>query len=176
MSEEGGHHAEDLRAALEALHESSFGWALACCGRDRREAEDVLHTTYLKVLEGRARFHARSSFKTWLFAVIRVTAWEQRRRTTGLFALITRQFQEQTEEGDLRHDIELSERAAAVRQALSTLPDRQREVVELVFRHGLTVEEAAQAMRIGIGSARTHYARGKARLKQTLEAAGFGDE
>lgn len=164
-----------LRAALQALHESSFGWALACCKRDAHEAEDVLHTTYLKVLDGRARFDGRSSFKTWLFGVIRMTAREQQRRTRAWFARIGHGFLEPEEMGDLRDDIELSERAVVVRQALHALPARQREVVELVFRHGLTVEEAAQAMGVGIGSARTHYARGKARLKLQLKAAGLGD-
>lgn len=175
MPADTDHDALDLRAALQTLHESSFGWALACCRRDAREAEDVLHTAYLKVLDGRARFDGRSSFKTWLFGVIRMTAREQRRRTRTWFARIGYKLPEQTEAGDLRDDVELGERAAAVRQVLHTLPDRQREVVELVFRHGLSVEEAAQAMGVGIGSARTHYARGKARLRQRLEAAGFGD-
>ena len=175
MPADTDHDARILRTELQTLHASSFGWALACCRRDAREAEDVLHTAYLKVLDGRARFDGRSSFKTWLFGVIRTTAREQRRRTQTWFARIAYELPEQTEAGDLRDDIELGERATAVRQALHTLPDRQREVVELVFRHGLSVEEAAQAMGVGVGSARTHYARGKARLRQRLETAGFGD-
>lgn len=174
MHADTDHDAHVLRAALQALHESSFGWALACCKRDAHEAEDVLHTTYLKVLDGRARFDGRSSFKTWLFGVIRMTAREQQRRIRTWLARIEHGFPE-PEIGDSRDDIELSERATMVRQALHALPDRQREVVELVFRHGLTVEEAAQAMGVGIGSARTHYARGKARLKLQLKAAGLGD-
>ena len=44
-------------------------------------AEDVLQTSYLKILDGRARFGGRSSFKTFLFGVIRHTAAEDRRRT-----------------------------------------------------------------------------------------------
>src|SRR5438132_11516583 len=70
----------DLRCALERHHAESFGWALVCCGRDRVEAEDVLQASYLKVLDGKARFDGRSSVKTWLFGVIRRTAAEERRR------------------------------------------------------------------------------------------------
>ena len=54
---------------------------MACCGRNRERAEDVLQTSYLKILDGRARFRERSSFKTFLFGVIRRTAAEERRRT-----------------------------------------------------------------------------------------------
>jgi DNA-directed RNA polymerase specialized sigma24 family protein len=39
-----------------------------------------LQIAYLKILEGKARFDGRSSLKTWLFAIIRRTALEQRRR------------------------------------------------------------------------------------------------
>ncbi len=46
----------ELKAELETLHSASFGWALSCCRRDRGEAEDVLQTVYLKILEGKARF------------------------------------------------------------------------------------------------------------------------
>src|SRR5882762_9563571 len=64
----------DFKAELERLHGCSFGWALSCCRRDATEAEEVLQTVYLKILEGKARYRGESSLKTWLFAVIRKTA------------------------------------------------------------------------------------------------------
>src|SRR5690349_24887683 len=64
----------ELKEELERLHSASFGWALSCCRRDTSEAEEVLQTVYLKILEGKARYRGESSLKTWLFAVIRKTA------------------------------------------------------------------------------------------------------
>src|SRR5262245_62333937 len=69
----------EIEAQLLVHHAAGFGWALVCCRWDRAEAEDVLQTSYLKVLEGRARFGGRSSFRTWLLGVIRRTALERRR-------------------------------------------------------------------------------------------------
>jgi DNA-directed RNA polymerase specialized sigma24 family protein len=57
----------DLRVQLEEHHEAAFGWALSCCDWDKATAEDVLQSSYLKALDGRAAFAGRSSFKTWLF-------------------------------------------------------------------------------------------------------------
>src|ERR1700681_1018048 len=70
----------ELKAELETLHSASFGWALHCCRRDRTEAEEVLQTVYLKILEGKARFRGDASLKTWLFAVIRKTAIGEHRK------------------------------------------------------------------------------------------------
>src|SRR5690348_17580577 len=54
----------ELAHQLAASHQENYAWALGCCGRDAREAEEVLQAVYLKVLEGRARFDGRSSLKT----------------------------------------------------------------------------------------------------------------
>ncbi len=70
----------EIEAELGRCHADAFGWALACCRRDRAEAEEVLQSSYLKILDGRASFAGRSSFRTWLFGVIRRTAAERRRR------------------------------------------------------------------------------------------------
>src|SRR5262249_28180168 len=69
-----------LEGEIERLHPASYGWALACCRFRRQEAEDVLQSAYLKVLDGRACYDGRSSVRTWLFAVIRKTALDARRR------------------------------------------------------------------------------------------------
>ncbi|MGH8703005.1 MAG: hypothetical protein ACREVR_17765, partial [Burkholderiales bacterium] len=62
-AEDRGGDAEqiELRRELAARHHDAFAWALNCCRRNRTEAEEVLQATYLKVLEGRARFVRRSS-------------------------------------------------------------------------------------------------------------------
>src|SRR5262245_53621553 len=70
----------ELREQLETHHAEAYGWALACCSRHPADAETVLQTAYLKVLEGKARFGGASSFRTWLFAVVRNTARDFRRR------------------------------------------------------------------------------------------------
>ncbi len=163
--------ARDLQLALERLHEESFGWALACCGRRPAEAREALQAAYLKVLDGRAAFDGRSSFRTFLFGVIRRTAAEERRREAlrRLRLVSIAATQEPLDPAPGAADgMVRSEEARRLVAALARLPRRQREVLDLVFYHDLTIAEAATVMGVGVGTARVHYERGKARLRALL--------
>ena len=161
----------ELERELELLHAESWGWALACCARDRELAEDTLQTAYLRVLSGRARFNGHSSLKTWVFGVIRIIAMEEARRRSRRLARdtgadVALQVPDPSPGADAA--VERSERSAALAGALAGLSPRQREVLQLVFYHDMTIEEAAGVMNVSLGSARTHYERGKKALARRL--------
>ncbi|NQU09599.1 RNA polymerase sigma factor [bacterium] len=168
-----------VRAQLEQHQAVSYGWALSCCARDPDGAADILQATYLKILQGRARYDGRSSFKTWLFAVIRLTAADDRRRH-WLRRLRLAEYQRQREpdrpEAERGAGLDRSERARAFQRALGRLPPRQREVLHLAFYQDLSLQEAALVMGVSVGSARTHYERGKANLRKRLEQSEHIDE
>jgi len=163
---------EELLQELAARHRDAFAWALNCCRRNRTEAEDVLQETYLKVLDGRARFDGRSTFTTWLFGVVRLTAAAQRRRRILRAIVSARAVAEESFHDPpptVEAGVEASQRNAALLRALAALSHRQREIVVLVFYHDLTIEDAARVMAVSVGAARQHYARGKARLRLLLD-------
>ena len=160
----------DLAAQLEGLHPQCVRWALACCG-NREDAEDVLHDTYVGVLDNRLRFNGASSFRTWIFGVIRhkARALARRERLRAWLGIVNAARVDGPAAEPLPDaDAIAADRRVRTRRALDALPARQREVLLLVFYHDLTVEQAAEVMRVSVGSARTHYARGKARMAVLL--------
>ncbi|MGA2416833.1 MAG: RNA polymerase sigma factor [Candidatus Sulfotelmatobacter sp.] len=161
----------DLQGELERMHAASFGWALWCCDHRREEAEEVLQTAYLKIMQGAARFDGRSSLQTWFFGVIRRTAREQRRRQWVRDGILGRWFRGQPAPmppPDPEAAASGSQSSRALRQALQGLSARQRQVLHLVFYQDLTVEEASRVLKISLGTARTHFERGKTQLRQRL--------
>ncbi|MCC6929857.1 MAG: RNA polymerase sigma factor [Gemmatimonadaceae bacterium] len=154
---------------MAQAHPTAHAWALRCCQGNRGDAEDVLHTTYCKVLDGKARFEGRSSFNTWLFGVIRRTAQEQARWQWLSMARLERWWRDA--QGDDGADMSPAEdqRIAGLQAALVRLSRRQQEVLHLVFYQGLTIQESADVMGLPVGTARTHYERGKARLRLLLQ-------
>ena len=160
----------ELEHAIEELHPASYAWAVGCCRRNRDDAQEILQNVYVMVLEGRARFDGRSALKTWLFAVIRRaslahfrTRWLRQARLIKWFGT-----NEEPHAVDRSREIETAQTAARLVAALSDLPRRQREVIELVFYHDMTVDQAAAVMGVGVGSARVHYDRAKKRLRILL--------
>jgi RNA polymerase sigma factor (sigma-70 family) len=156
---------------LETFHPSSFGWALHCCHWNREEAEEVLQTAYLKAIDGRARFNGHSSTRTWFFGVVKLTAAE-RRRYRLVRRLALRRWYERRPLPDpvetperLSNESEVQQR---LRQALILLSPRQRDLLHLVFYEEMTIEEAADVLHISLGTARTHYGRGKVQLRKRL--------
>lgn len=171
-------NSAELRNELENCHRESYGWALMCCARNPSEAENVLQTAYLKVLEGKAKFHGKSTFKTWFFSVIRRTRSDIRRRemlrrlslarqTERAPAAATRSFDEAVYQAEIQ---------SLFQRLLAALPRRQQEVLHLVFYHDLSLAEVAEVLAVSIGSARTHYERGKKQLRRLMAEAGIFNE
>src|SRR6266487_1087085 len=144
-----------------------------CCGWDRTAAEDVLQASYLKLLDGRARFEGRSSFRTFVLGVIARTAREGRRRSALRRWLPLASLLLGPEAVDGRPDpataLARADETARLVRALGRLSARQRQVLHLVFYEDLTIAEAAAVAGVSLGTARTHYERGKAALKKLLE-------
>jgi RNA polymerase sigma-70 factor (ECF subfamily) len=151
---------------LEQLHDQCFSWALTCTRGHRSEAEDVLQMTYLAIVEGKAHFAGGSSLKTWMFAVIRNQARSRSRRIRSALLSLSRVAAFAADEQGSTESHPETHRLVA---ALHALPDRQREVLDLVFYRGLAIAEAAAVLGIGLGTARTHYERGKAALRRRLD-------
>jgi RNA polymerase sigma-70 factor (ECF subfamily) len=162
----------ELEEQLKLLHAESFSWALTCCAGNAPDAEDVLQTVYLHILQGKARFTGQSEFRTWLFSVIRNRAAKEMRRQMIRRLFLLRPERAQTfPAGAPRPDATLqgAEREDAFELALSALPARQREVLHLVFYEDLTIDAAARVMGVSPGAARQHYERGKKKLRRDLQ-------
>lgn len=149
-----------LENILKKHHQDAYLWARQCCSFDDDLAKDTLQNVYLKILEGKAKFKEKSSVKTWLFAVIRYTAIDQKNadRNTQPLEVIPE-----------IEDLPLStEEEVNYKQLIQLLSPMQQEVILMVFYHEMTLEQSAEVLQLSIGTVRTHYDRGKKRLKQLI--------
>lgn len=161
--------APQLRQRLAEHHHDCFAWAKHCCQHQHELAEDILQRVYLKILEGKAVFDGRSAFRTWVFSVIKHTATDEY-RSLATQARIKGVLAQQQESVSTVEDLSQADRDFKHRfqLLLARLSAQQQEVLHLVFYQDLSIEASARVLDISLGSARTHYQRGKKRLAQLL--------
>jgi RNA polymerase sigma-70 factor, ECF subfamily len=154
-------------AAVDALFRACardvHAYAISLLG-DRSAAEDVTALAFERLYGSRSRLdRGRGTPRAWLFAIARNAAIDELRR---------RRRQPQCElDADLSSDqdagdtLERIERRATVRDALSALPLREREIVLLKFHGQLSNSELARAIGISESNAGTRLHRALTRLR-----------
>jgi RNA polymerase sigma factor (sigma-70 family) len=155
------------RSALEAIHDQVFGWALSRCDYERAVAEDLVQQAYVELLTGKAQFKQRSTLKTFVFSVVQNLAKSRYRRKASRLRLVQKVALENNEAAEVIDD---TQQHAGLWRAVQSLPQRQRDIVELVFCREMTIEEASRVMGVTTGTGRVHYDRAKKALRVKLDA------
>jgi RNA polymerase sigma-70 factor (ECF subfamily) len=132
---------------------------------DRNDVEDLAQETYLRAMRALAGFDARSTARTWLFAIARraaadhVRQAQRRPRTSPLDGL-----------DEPHHDSHLPrlDEAVALRDLLNTLEPQRREAFALTQLMGLSYDEAAEVCDCPVGTIRSRVSRARDELMTAL--------
>ncbi len=133
---------------------------------------EIVQQTYLQVIEGRADLLGADDPVAFLFGVARRVAASRRRRRSiwgRILRLELGRSPVAPAAVDPESEARKNETAHKVREAMGRLQGRQLELVELVFLHDMTIEQAARLLDLSVGTARTHYHRAKQKLAKLLE-------
>ncbi|KPI01205.1 RNA polymerase, sigma-24 subunit, RpoE, ECF subfamily [Actinobacteria bacterium OK074] len=168
--------------ALSELFTRHAGTVLAHLlnrGLARDAAEDAVQETFLSAWKSASGFHEGSALG-WLMRIAQRRAADTRRGQCRRAALDERVAQRQCAApvAPSAEDCLLaaSPRYAAVAVALAELPPAQRDVIELRYVHGLSVQQTAERLGIATGTVKSHASRGCAQLREWLRARGEGGE
>jgi RNA polymerase sigma factor (sigma-70 family) len=160
--------------ALAALYDRfgrvAYGLALRVL-RDRSLAEDAVQEAFMTVWRTADRFMPdRSKASSWILTFVHRRAVdlvrrEERRRAEPLESA------PESEEGGPGPDEEawLRLQRERVQKALHTLPDQQREALELAYFGGFTQSELAERLGLPLGTIKSRMFTGLARLRELLD-------
>ena len=143
---------------------------------DLATAEDLAEDTFLKLVLKRPRFSARSSFKTWLYAIGRNLAMDHLRRRKN--APISHDDLPPIPAPDA--DLELryiqQEKHRAVHAAMKTLKPEYRQVLWLIYFEGFTCAQTGKIIKKSTHNTEVLVSRGRQALKNKLLKEGFDYE
>ena len=146
------------------------------------EASDLTQDTFLRALRSIKGFRGDSELKTWLFRIAinesrnRFRWWKRRRRDVTISLDATygdseTPFSDTLADGSSSpEDAALSrEREYAIKAALAEIPDVYREAIILCDIEGMSYDETAVALGIGIGTVKSRISRGRQELRARLK-------
>ena len=174
------------RTALAALYDRFaarlYGLALRVT-TDHGEAEDVVAETFAKAWRDAANFDpTRGSVQAWLVTMTRSRALDTVRARTRRLRLVDAASEAVdpvamgTTAVATDAAVEADERSVRVRAAIATLPEPQREVLDLAYFAGLSQAEIAERLGAPLGTIKTRARLALARLREVLAPLAPGAE
>ncbi len=129
-----------------------------------QDAEEVAQDTLVQIFHKLHQFQGRSSFKTWLYRIVhnycknRISKQIRHRKRQNALEEHAEIFT-----SDTYDDRVLNENSELVNITLDKLKPKEREIIILKFMSGLTIEEIADVLDIGLSAC-------KMRLYRSLDA------
>ena len=138
--------------------------------RNVQDAEDLTSETFARMVRGLPHFRGEASFRNWLYQIARNAVRNHRRAAAYRLAVpLPRNLAEPGEE-DPPEPAEGRD-WEAVLALLRQLPPRHRQVLELRFLEGLSIEETAARMAITVGNAKVLQHRALRKAAVVMEEA-----
>jgi len=163
--------SEEGLAAAYAAHGSLIH--TLCARAHPKAAADITQEVFLAAWRARDRFDpSRGPLAAWLVGIAK-------NKIVDTYRKDGRQVPEAHDEdgsridrvADTRMPIDHLANRLLITEALATLPERPREIVQLAFYNDLTHEQIAEQTSVPLGTVKSDIRRGLARLRRYLEAA-----
>lgn len=141
--------------------------------RDATAAEDLVSQVFLDVWRTAGQFEGRAQVSTWLLSIARFKA---------LTALRQRRFEDIDQDDVLEiadgadtpeASLDRSNTSAILRNCVSRLSPAHREIIDLVYYHEMSVEEAGRLIGIPQSTVKTRMFYARKQLALLLKGAGL---
>jgi RNA polymerase sigma-70 factor (ECF subfamily) len=171
-------------AALEVLYDRYAARVLGISVKivsDQALAEDILQETFWRVWQSAGTFQSQlGSFTSWLFRIARNLAIDAyRRRNVRPQAVVSANGNDPILDATPDPDMDVPEQAQSilmnrqVRKALASLPNVQRQVIEMAYFYGMTRQEIAEATGEALGTIHTRARLALQKLRGELDRDEF---
>jgi RNA polymerase sigma-70 factor, ECF subfamily len=160
--------------ALEELYDAYRTMAYSIALRmtaDSALAEDIVQDAFLGAWRNAARYvEMRGSVRTWLLSIVHHRAVDavRRRRPTSELPELDAAPPAALTAPDVWPDVAGRLDAEAVRSALRSLPEAQREALELAYFSGLTQQEIAERTGAPLGTVKSRVRLGLDGMRRSI--------
>jgi RNA polymerase sigma-70 factor (ECF subfamily) len=141
---------------------------IARATQDRSRAEDLAQDVFLRVHRGLPYFRGEARLSTWIYRIV-ANVCAQPWAPAGAVSLDDEQTRARVTPSSTDRqfsDLELRDR---LEKAIARLPANYRLLVAAHYLDGLRYEDLAEALKLPLGTVKTHLHRAKQQLRRLLE-------
>jgi RNA polymerase sigma-70 factor (ECF subfamily) len=141
--------------------------------RDETKAEDLMSDVFFDVWQQAGRFEGRSTVSTWLLSIARFKALSsfRQRRHEALEPDAAEAIEDDADTPEII--LQKLSKAEALQACLAGLSTAHREVIDLVYYHERSIEEASVILGIPENTVKTRMFHARKRLSELLKQAGI---
>jgi RNA polymerase sigma-70 factor (ECF subfamily) len=141
--------------------------------KDTESAEDVVSEVFIEVWRRAGRFENRSQVSTWLLGIARHKALSllRSRVTEPLDEEVAEQIEDPSDDPEVT--MQKEQRRTILQDCLTQLSVVHREIVDLVYYHGRSIEEAAAVIGVPLNTVKTRMFYARKRIAELLAAQGL---
>jgi RNA polymerase sigma-70 factor (ECF subfamily) len=164
--------------AIAALYDRYGGLAFGLAYRildDRGAAEDVVQDAFMSVWRRAVSFQLdRGSVRTWLLSIVHHRAIDRLRGAAGKSRRDEPldEIDRIAQVDDPWREVSIRVQGDVLKRGLATLPEAQRQTIELAYFGGYTQQEIATAMDVPVGTVKGRMRIGLQKLRELLSGAG----
>ncbi len=134
-------------------------WVCRRMLKSHEDANDVTQNVFLKVYKSLDRFHEDARFFTWVYRIatnesINAIRSKKLRHTVGLDSLIQ---EPAGNESQPIESLKSDETKNDIKEAILSLPEKQREVFMMRYYDELSYEEIAAILKTSVGGLKANY-------------------
>ncbi len=144
---------------------------------DREQVEDLTQEAFIKAFGSLKSFNEEYAFSTWLYKIATNNCIDYiRKRRLQTFSIdkpveskdsdFTFELSDETYEAD--KELISDQRAVLLQEAISSLPEKYRNVIRLRHVEEKSYEEIAKQLRLPIGTVKAHIFRARELLYKSL--------
>lgn len=158
MEEVKNGKVEKLAVLFERHHVRLFNFFLRLTG-NRDTSEDLVQEVFSRILKYRSTYKGESKFTTWMYQIGRNAHIDFLRKKKEEYPLDEQWDDAVSHEPTPSEKLEMGEEAALMREALSKLPLKKREVLVLSRYQNMKYKDIAELFGCQIGTVKAHVHR-----------------
>lgn len=167
------------REAFQQLHKMLFAELFRFCNNlsgNEQEAEDIASDTMFKLYQRRKDFSSLASIRGFLYVTARnscMSHFRKLKRTRALKMKILPTLPTEQTTDDILDGLYFETLRALLRNYLKQLPEKQQQVLDLLYIKDYSLQEAAVEMSTKVPAIKQLRHRGLQRLRELLQSQSF---